>query len=269
MAIATFTGTAHRYPIPRMIELVRITAFRALKIRYRGTALGILWSFANPVLLTSVYTLIFGTAFSQYYGGSVSRYVLSAFVGLAVVTFFMNATSEALTAVVANGLLLNKISAPPVIFPVAAVVSNVFQHLVTTFPIVFVISIVMTRDPLRVVLVPVVLFAVVLLVAGFSLALSALYVFFRDLPHVWGIIGFILWMTSPLFYPVQFVPANVRPYYDLNPIGVSITALREVALQRGPLHFHEIAFALLAGILALALGATVFRATRREFMDLV
>ena len=66
MATATFTGPAHRYPLPRIVELVRITAFRALKIRYRGTALGILWSFANPLLLTTVYTLIFGTAFSRY-----------------------------------------------------------------------------------------------------------------------------------------------------------------------------------------------------------
>ncbi|HEX3463929.1 MAG TPA: ABC transporter permease [Candidatus Elarobacter sp.] len=269
MATATFPEPAPGSRLPRLAELVRITAFRSLKIRYRGTALGILWSFANPVLLTAVYTAIFGTAFRQYYGGSVVRYVLSAFVGLVVVTFFLNATGESLTTIVANGLLLNKIPVPPVIFPVASVVSNVFQQLVTTFWIVFAVSIVFTRDPVRVALVPVVLLAVILLVAGFSLALSALYVFFRDLPHLWGIVGFILWMTSPLFYPIEIVPANVRPYYDLNPIGVSISALREVTLRRGPLHLHEIALALAAGLVALALGAAFFQATRREFMDLL
>jgi ABC-type polysaccharide/polyol phosphate export permease len=269
MATATFPRPAPRLTIPRIAELVRLTAFRALKVRYRGTALGILWSFANPVLLTSVYTLIFGTAFSRYYGGSVTRYVLSAFVGLVVVTFFMNGTGEALTSVVTNGPLLNKIAIPPVIFPVASVASNAFQQLVTTFPIVLVVSVVMTRDPVRVALVPVVLIAVMLLVAGFSLALSALYVFFRDLPHLWGIVGFILWMTSPLFYPVEFVPPQVLPYYHLNPIGVAITALREVSLRRGPLHLGDIAFALVAGVLALALGAFVFDRTRREFMDLL
>jgi ABC-type polysaccharide/polyol phosphate export permease len=270
MATATvYEPTAAGTRFPRLAELVRITAFRALKVRYRGTALGILWSFANPLLLTAVYTLIFGTAFSRYYDGSVVRYVLSAFIGLVAVTFFLNSTGEALYTVVTNGLLLNKIAVPPVIFPVAAVVSNLFQQLLTTFPIVFVVSIVMTHDPVRVALVPVVLLAVVLLVSGFSLALSALYVFFRDLPHVWNIVGFILWMTSPLFYPIQFVPANVRPYYDLNPIGESITALREVTIQRGPLHLHAIAFALGAGIVVALLGATFFRATRRDFMDLL
>jgi ABC-type polysaccharide/polyol phosphate export permease len=253
----------------RMAQLVRITALRALKVRYRGTALGVLWSFMNPVLMTAVYTTIFGTAFSRYYDGSVVRYVLSAFVGLVVVTFFLNATSEALPSIVANGVLLNKIAIPPVVFPIAAVVSNLFQNAVTTFPIVLLLSAVVTRDPLRVALVPVVLIALLLLVSGFSLALSALFVFFRDLPHLWAIVGFILWLTSPLFYPIEFVPANVRPYYDLNPIGVVITAMREVVITRGPLHLHAVVFALLAGIVALVLGMAFFRVTRRDFMDLL
>jgi ABC-type polysaccharide/polyol phosphate export permease len=268
MATAVYDPAAHP-DLRRTLELVRMTAFRSLKVRYRGTALGILWSFASPVLLTGVYTALFGTAFSRYYDGSVTRYVLSAFVGLVAVTFFLNATSEALGTVVSNGVLLNKISVPPVIFPVAAVVSNVFQQAVTTFPILIVISIVTTHDPVRVALVPLVLVAIIMLVAGFSLALSALFVFFRDLPHLWSIMSFILWMTSPVFYPVDFVPPSVRPYYDLNPIGEAITALREVTIQRGTVHLGAVFVALAAGFLALALGTALFRMTRRDFMDLL
>ncbi len=118
-------------------------------------------------------------------------------------------------------------------------------------------------------LVPLVLAALVLLVTGFSLALSALYVFFRDLPHVWAVAGFILWMTSPLFYPIAFVAPSVRPYYELNPVGETITALREVTIERGPLHHGPIAYAIVSGLVALVLGAGFFRATRREFMDLL
>jgi homopolymeric O-antigen transport system permease protein len=253
----------------RSIELVRISAFRALKVRYRGTALGILWSFFNPVLMTAVYTAIFGTAFSKFYDGSVSRYVLSAFVGLVVVTFFMNATSEALGSVVVNGSLLNKIALPPIIFPLAAIVANLFQHGVTTFPIVFAISIAVTHDPVRVVLVPVVLVSVVLLTSGISLALATLFVFFRDLPHLWAITGFILWLTSPLFYPIEVVPLQIRPWYDLNPVGQAINALREVAITRGPIHFTPIAISLVTGAVFALLGAWVFRISRRDFMDLV
>jgi ABC-type polysaccharide/polyol phosphate export permease len=253
----------------RIVDLVRISAMRALKVRYRGTVLGILWSFANPVLMTTIYSSIFGTAFSKYYDGSVTRYVVSAFVGLVVVTFFLSATNESLQAIVGGGSLLNKIALPPLVFPLSAVAANVFQHAVTAFPIVFVLSIVLTHDPLRVLLVPFVLAAIVMLTAGFSIALSVLFVFFRDLPHVWNIVGFVLWLTSALFYPAQLVPANMRFWYGLNPVGQAISALREVAINRGPIDFNPIVATVFAGALALAAGAWLYRITRRELMDLL
>ncbi|HWT04558.1 MAG TPA: ABC transporter permease [Xanthomonadales bacterium] len=253
----------------RIVDLVRISATRALKVRYRGTVLGILWSFANPVLMTVIYSAIFGTAFSKYYDGSVARYVVSAFVGLVAVTFFLASTNESLQAIVSGGSLLNKIALPPLVFPLSIVAANVFQQAVTTFPIVFVLSIVLTHDPVRVLLVPVVLAAIVMLTAGVSIALSVLFVFFRDLPHVWNIFGFILWLTSPLFYPVALVPENLRFWYALNPVGQAIAALRQVAIVRGPLDLHPIVATLVAGALALAAGAWLYRVTRREFMDLI
>ena len=253
----------------RLAQLIRISALRSLKVRYRGSALGVLWSLAHPLMLTAVYTVIFGTAFSQYYGGSVPRYIVSAFVGLAVATFFLNATGEALASVVANGPLLNKIPVPPVVFPLSAVAANLFQQLITTFPIVLLLSIVLARDPLRALLVPVVLLSILLLSTGFGLALSALYVFYRDLPHLWQIVGFILWMTSPLFYPIEVAAPAVRAWFDLNPVAQDMSALREVVFGHGPIHFQFIWIGLLVGLVALALGAALFRATEREFMDLL
>jgi ABC-type polysaccharide/polyol phosphate export permease len=255
--------------VGRFLELVRISALRSLKVRYRGSALGVLWSLANPLMLTVVYTAIFGTAFSRYYDGSVLRYVLSAFVGLVIVTFFMNATGEALVAVVSNGSLLNKIAVPPVIFPLASIAANLFQQALTTFPILFLISVVVTHDVVRALLVPVVLLAVVMLTTGFGLALSALCVFFRDLPYLWQIVGFVLWMTSPMFYPIEVAPPAVRPWLKFNPISQDMTAMRQVAIDRGPIDPHFILLGLVVGLLALAAGAAIFRATRREFMDLL
>ncbi len=252
-----------------MATLVRISSVRSLRVRYRGSALGVLWSFANPLLLTAVYTAIFGTAFSRYYDGSVTRYLLSVFVGLVVVTFFLNATGEALGSVVANGFLLNKIPVAPETFPLAAIIANLFQQLLTTFPLVLILSAVVARDPVRLLLVPVVMLSVTMLTAGVGLTLAALFVFFRDLQYLWGIVGFILWLTSPMFYPAEVVPLAVRPYLKLNPVAHDITALREVVINRGPIHFGEIGLALATGTVVMLLGALVFRATRRDFMDLL
>jgi lipopolysaccharide transport system permease protein len=253
----------------RQFDIVRMSAIRQLKTRYRGTFLGVLWSFANPILMTALYTTLFGTAFSRYYGGSVLRYVFSAFVAVLVVTFFSQATADALVSVVSNGGLLNKIAVAPETFPVASIAANTFQQAITTFPIIILLTAVLTRDPLRVVLAPIVLAALIALVAGFGLALSALFVFFRDLSQLWGVISFIFWMTSPVFYPVDLVPANFRPWFEINPVGLAIAALRDVTLGRGPIDVLLVGKFLLMSATLLIIGHSIFRANKRHFMDLL
>ena len=261
--------TSRPADIRRLMSFVRVAAMRAIKIRYRGSVLGVLWSFTNPLLMTAMYTVVFGTAFSRYYDGSILRYLLSAFVGLTVVTFFLNATAEALPTIVTNGALLNKIALPPAAFPLSSVAADLVQQLCTTFPAVFIIGIAVTHDPLRVALIPVALMGLVLLTAGFSLALSALYVFFRDVSYLWGVAGFMLWMTSPLFYPAQVAPERIRVWFRINPISQQISALRELALQRGPIHFADIGLAFGTALVAFGLGVGLFRLARRQFMDLL
>jgi ABC-type polysaccharide/polyol phosphate export permease len=253
----------------REIDLVRMSAVRLLKSRYRGTSLGVLWSFANPLLMTALYTVIFGTAFKAYYGGSTSRYVFSAFVAVTVMGFFLQATGEALGTVVANGGLLNKIALDAEMFPYAAIAANVFQQSVTSFPVVLVLAALITHDPVRVALVPVVLIGIVALAAGFGLALAALYVFFRDLAYLWGIFGFVFWITSPVFYPAALVPIAVRPYLAVNPVAMGIGALREVALGQGRIEYGLIGEFMLVSIVVGVVGHALFRALRRDFMDLL
>ena len=268
-AVRTTPPSRRLAELKRLAGLIQIAAMRSLKVRYRGSAVGILWSFSNPLLMTFMYTVVFGAAFLQYFDHSLVRYLVYVFVGLSVVTFFLNATSDALLTVVANGALLNKIALPPAVFPLSSVAANLFQQLCTTFPVVLIISIVVTHDPVRVLLVPVVLAGMALLTTGFALALAALYVFFRDLSYIWGVGSFMLWMTSPLFYPAQVASERVRVWFHLNPVGLELGALREVALGTGPLDWGLVGTALLTGIVACCLGGFVFARTRRGFMDLL
>lgn len=258
-----------RFDFRRSIELVRITAVRSLKSRYRGSFLGVLWSFGNPVLMTAVYATVFGTAFSSYYGGSVLRYVLSCFTAVVLTLFFIQSTSQALTQVVVNGSLLNKIRVSPAIFPLGAIAANFFQSSITTFPVLMIMSLVVTHDPLRFVLVPVALVALVALTIGVSLAMSALFAFFRDLPYLWEILTSILWITTPIFYPAALVPGRIRLIVEWNPLSAIIELFRSLILERGPIHFGILAGALAAGLIACILGSAFFAATRDGFMDLL
>jgi ABC-type polysaccharide/polyol phosphate export permease len=158
---------------------------------------------------------------------------------------------------------------PREVFPIASVAANTFQQCCTTFPVLLVLGIAVTHSPVRVALAAVVLAAIVAMTAGFSLALAALYVFFRDLPHVWAIIGFVLWLTSPVFYPAALVPDAVRAYIGINPVGMAMSTLRDLIVVRGPIPWSAVGVTLVTSLAIVVVGAAVFRALRDDFMDLL
>jgi ABC-type polysaccharide/polyol phosphate export permease len=267
--MAALASGAPSSRLARQLDIVRMSAARQLKVRYRGTFFGVLWSFGNPVLMTVLYTTLFGTAFASYYQGSTTRYIASAFIGVVVVTFFSQATAEALVSVVGNGGLLNKVSIDAEIFPVASVVSNAFQQCLTTFPLLVIAAAVITHDPLRVLLTIGVLLSLVLLVGGVGLILSGVFVYARDLANLWSVMSFVIWMTAAVFYPVELAPASVRPWFDINPIGLTISSLRDVMLRRGAYDVVQPLECIVISLGFLVVGHLIFRALRRGFMDLV
>ncbi len=255
--------------LERYLDLVRILSSRTLKTRYRGSILGVYWSLSNPLLMTGIYSAIFGTAFASYYGNSVLRYVLATFTGLAVLNIFANTTSQALTSVVDNGGLLNKVRLPVTVFPLSIVASNVFQFAVGTLPVLCLIAAFGSRSLLNVLCVVFPALSLLLVTAGFSYIVSALYVFFRDLPYMYELVLFVVWITSPIFYPIEIVPVRVRPFLALNPLVPIISSLRQIALTHNAPDLILIGWSLLTGVVTLAIGLAVFHALRKEFMDLL
>jgi ABC-type polysaccharide/polyol phosphate export permease len=255
--------------LERYLDLVRILASRTLKTRYRGSILGVYWSLSNPLLMTGIYSAIFGTAFSSYYGNSVLRYVLATFTGLAVLNIFSNTTSQALPSIVDNGGLMNKVRLPVSVFPLSIVASNAFQFAVGTLPVLCLIAAFGSRSLLNVLCVVFPALSLLLVTAGFSYIASALYVFFRDLPYMYELVLFVMWITSPIFYPIEIVPLRVRPFLSLNPLVPIISSLRQIALTHNTPDLALIGWSLLTGIVTLAIGLATFHALRREFMDLL
>jgi ABC-type polysaccharide/polyol phosphate export permease len=253
----------------RYRDLVAVNAIRFLKVRYRGSILGIYWSLSNPLLMTGVYTLIFGTTFAGYYGGSVVNYVLACFTGLAFLNFFSSASSMALPTIVSNGGLLNKLALPASVFPVATVTAAAFQLCVGVLPLLAIVAAVTSHSPINVIALAVPVAALLMLSMGFALAAAALDVYFRDLPYLYELVVFVLWITSPIFYPIAVVPAAVRDYIAYNPLTVVVECARQIALSGTHPSLHLMGWALLTGAAALAAGIGVYAALRRGFMDLV
>jgi lipopolysaccharide transport system permease protein len=253
----------------RYFELTQIIASRTLQTKYRGSILGIFWSLSNPMLMTCVYALIFGTAFASYYQGSVIRYIVATFVGLGILSVFSGTTSQALMSIVVNGGLLNKVRLPVSVFPVSNVAANFFQFFVGTFPLVCLVTLYESRNPVNVVALLVPTLALILIVLGFSLLTSALYVYFRDLPFVYEMVVFVIWMTSPIFYPAALVPLRVQQYLVFNPIFYVVSSFRQIALSKDWPDVHLMLAALASGVVSIAIGTIVFSYLKRDFMDLL
>jgi lipopolysaccharide transport system permease protein len=101
----SYKDIVSKYQIGRYWELIYVLVSRNLKGRYRGSFLGVYWSLLNPLMMTGLYTAIFGATFASYYNNSLMNYVLAAFTGLIIINFFSAATSQALTSIVNNGFL--------------------------------------------------------------------------------------------------------------------------------------------------------------------
>ncbi|MBE9038737.1 ABC transporter permease [aff. Roholtiella sp. LEGE 12411] len=255
--------------VRRYWELLHVLVERNLKVRYRGSFLGVYWSLLNPLIMTGLYTAIFGATFASYYGNSILNYVLAAFTGLVVINFYSASTSQALSSVVGNGSLLNKIRLPISIFPVSMIAANVFQFAVGVLPLLAIITFLNSKSLVNVLALLFPFLALVLVCTGVGFIVSALYVFFRDLPYFYELIAFMIWVSSPVFYPAAIVPPQVKPFLKLNPLSPIIESLRQIILSGTLPDFNLVWSALLSGVIILSLGWICFQLWRHQFMDLL
>ncbi|MBD2139538.1 ABC transporter permease [Anabaena sp. FACHB-1237] len=255
--------------VRRYWELLQVLVSRNLKVRYRGSFLGVYWSLLNPLIMTGLYTAIFGATFASYYGNSIMNYVLAALTGLLVINFFSSSTSQALSSVVGNGALLNKIQLPVSVFPVSMIAANIFQFSVGALPLLAIMTLINSKSLVNVLALIFPFLALILVSTGIGFLVSALYVFFRDLPYFYELIVFVIWISSPIFYPAAIVPKQVKQFLGINPLSPIIESLRQITLSGSTPDLNLIWGALLSGIIILALGWTCFRLWRHQFMDLL
>jgi ABC-2 type transport system permease protein/lipopolysaccharide transport system permease protein len=253
----------------RYYELLHVLVERNLKGRYRGSVFGVYWSLLHPLIMTGLYTAIFGTVFAKYYDNSIVNYILAAFTGMMVISFYNAATNQALASVVSNGGMLNKIRLPMSIFPVSMVVANVFQFLVGVFPLLAVVTLWKSHSLVNVICLAFPVLSLTLVCGGIGFFVSALYVFFRDLPYFYELIGFVLWISSPIFYPPDIVPPAVKPFLVMNPLLPIIESIRQISISSQLPDFGLIGQSLLNGLIILGFGWFCFRNWRHLFMDLL
>src|SRR5215467_9755406 len=219
-------------PIARAFSrraLVAALARRELSARYRGGALGFLWSFLNPLLLLLVYATVFRLVFAPR--ADVRPYALFLFGGVLVWGFASAALNDAVESCRANGPLLRKTTVAPEVFPAAAVGARL-AHLLLALPVLFIaLAVAAVRGSVRpgwaALEFPAVLLLLCLALFGAALAFSALAVHFGDVRDIVANLLTLAFFVTPVLYPVEAVPERWRRLLRANPFASFFTALHD------------------------------------------
>ena len=253
-------------------SLVRALVRREVTGRYRGSILGLLWSFFNPLFMLSVYTFVFSVIFKARWNvGSDSKleFALVLFAGLIVFNLFADCVSRAPILILANVNYVKKVIFPLEILPVVVMGSALFHALVSLSVWLVFYFIFFGIPPVSALLLPLVIVPVILFTMGFSWIIASLGVFLRDVAQVIGTVITVLMFLSPIFYPLSTLPAKYRPVLFFNPLTLALEQVRNVLIWgKIPDLLVFLVYLAVSGLLAW-LGFAWFQKTRKGFADVL
>lgn len=208
-------------------ELLKQLVSRDLKVKYRRSVLGYLWSLLNPLLMMVVISAVFSYMFRfdiEYY----PVYLLS---GQIFFQFFSDATNMAMGSIIQNSSLIKKVYVPKYIFPMSRVLSCFVTMLFSMAAIIIVVLIMRVKITAAILLTPIPLLFILCFTMGIGMIMSVLSVYFRDVVHLYSVL-LTAWMyVTPIFYPLNAVPENIQVILKCNPLYQIITCFRTILLD--------------------------------------
>ena len=253
-----------------MAQLVR----RDVLGRYRGSLMGILWSFLTPALMLSVYTFVFSVVFQARWnvsagGGDKVEFALILFSGLIVFNLFAECISQAPGLILSNTNYVKRVVFPLEILPLVSLGSALFHAGINLFVLLVALFITGHGVGWSVIAFPLVLFPFLFLILGLTWGLAASGVFLRDIGQMVGMAITVLMFLSPIFYPVSALPESVQGWLFMNPLAFIIEQTREIMVwNRWPNMGGLLIYTVLAVIVAWS-GFFWFQKTRKGFADVL
>lgn len=230
--------------------------------KYKRTALGMLWSILGPLMTLGVMALVF----TQFFGRTMEHYVIYMFCGNVVYHYFKESTQTGMTSLFDNSKIFSKINVPKYMFLLSKNVStfiNFCLNFVTLFVFCLIDGVGITWKFLLLVY-PV--FFLVLFNLGMGLILSALYLMFRDIKYLYDIFTLLLMYVSAIFYTIDAYPEHIQKLFYLNPVYVYISYFRDIILHQSipslTVHLLAAGYALLA----LIIGAVIYKKKNYKFL---
>jgi lipopolysaccharide transport system permease protein len=262
--VASLTGNAQL-----AAQMVR----REVVGRYRGSFMGMAWSFFNPILMLCIYTFVFTVVFKAKWGidasGGRANFAILMFAGLIVYGVFAECVNRAPALILSNVNYVKKIVFPLEVLPWVAFGSALFHSLISTVVLLVAQLLVFHTIPWTVVIFPLILLPLAFITIGISWFLASLGVYLRDVSHVILVLTSVLLYVSPIFYPISAVPVKYRGIISLNPLTSLIEDARDTLIYGKIPDFGSWALMMAIGMIVLYIGFVWFQKTRKGFADVL
>lgn len=257
------------------LNLTRELAVTAFKLKYTGSVLGYAWSLVKPLLIFGMTYVVFAVFLLRGRTSSSENFPVELLLGVVVWTFFADSTISSVSAIVGNGHMIRKAYFPRWI-PVVASTLSATMTLAVNMTLMFVVGIPLGwfHLGLQTLLIPLLFAELYFLVVGIGLLLSALFVFYRDLGHVWEITLQLLFYGSAIVFPFTLIPQRFRMLLAFNPMAQIIEDMRRAVVTTaipwsGQILGRWTFVPILAIFLVLGLGFYIFRRLSPKFGEAI
>ncbi len=248
-------------------DLLISLASRDVKLRYKQTALGIVWVVLQPLIAAGIFSFVFGKVANMSSDGV--PYFIFSFAGLMAFNLFTNTVGKIGGSLTGNAHLISKVFFPRLILPLSAVPSTMIDFLVASGMMVGLMVVYRVSPTWTVCLLPVWMALLLMLAVGIGLCAASLMVSYRDVGYILPVFLQILMYASPVAYSITKVPANLRFWYDLNPLSPLIVAFRWSIFGTGLGDLPHLALATGVTLLVLLVGLFSFKRMERRFADVI
>lgn len=237
---------------------------RELRGKYKGSVLGFLWTYVNPLLQILVYSFVF----SQIFRSGIEKFHLYLIVSMFPFNFFTGGVIQGLGSIRYQGDLVKKVYFPRQILPIVSLTVN-FVNMLISFGIIYSILLVSgwgINLRLQVWLIPVMIIEYFFSL-GLALLLSAVEVYFRDIEHIVSVLMMVWMYVTPMFYSIEIVPEKLLPYFYLNPMLYVISMYQQILYYKISPNIMYMWRGILFALAFMIIGSVVFKILEKRFAE--
>ena len=244
-------------------ELLKTNIKKEIRGKYKGSWLGVIWTFLNPLLMLLVYSFVFPYILRV----KVENYTMFMMIALIPWNFFTTAITSGVGCIVANDNLLKKVYFPREIIPISVVTSALVNFVITCI-IMFVFIIASGLGfSIYALLMPLIIIIQYIFTLGFVFILSAITVFVRDVDHFVNVFLTLAFYGTPIIYTPEMLPDKFQWVIKLNPMAQMINAYRDILYKKQLPDFNSLGIWCAAGLTILIIGYLIFRKLERRFAE--